>query len=479
MKIYNSLTRKKDEITERKIGIYVCGPTVYDEPHIGHARSAYFFDCFVKYLRFRKFKVKFVRNVTDIDDKIIKRAKDETGSGTLKEKVKKISERYLKSYHRDLELLGLSKPDKEPKATEVIKDIVVFIKRLIKRGFAYEAGGSVYFDIRKFKSYGKLSRQAIDEMEEGARISLDKNKKDPLDFALWKTSKEDEPSWKSPWGEGRPGWHIECSVMSTTFLGKDFLIHGGGLDLVFPHHENEIAQTVCAGKKNAKYWMHNGLLTIDGQKMSKSLGNFVSIKDFINQYKNVNILKMLFLSTHYSHSLDYCQETIKQSTLALRGLQNFMWAVDRHISLTNKYPEFGLPQFKYPSLKFREEVNKYKNEFICGMDDDLNTPKALASLFNIRDFVQKHAINPMRVDIDDLKYAKCMIVELSQILGLLLEKEKIDQGLELYIKSKLKERAVARKEKNFKKADEIRNELELKNIIIEDTGTDTIWRQGV
>jgi len=249
MEIYNTLSRKKEKLKGKKIGIYVCGPTVYDDPHIGHARSAHAFDVIVRYLKFKGFKITFVRNVTDIDDKIIARARREPGEAELKDKVKAVADRFLKRYHEDIALMGLVAPDREPKATEVIRDMVDFIAILIKKGFAYAAGGNVYFDVRKFKDYGKLSGQSLGEMREGARVSLDKNKKDPLDFALWKASKEGEPAWPSPWGAGRPGWHIECSVMSTKILGKNFTIHGGGLDLIFPHHENEIAQTVCAGKK--------------------------------------------------------------------------------------------------------------------------------------------------------------------------------------------------------------------------------------
>ena len=333
MRIYNSLTRKKEELKESKIGMYVCGPTVYDEPHIGHARSAYVFDVIVRYLRFKNLNVTFVRNVTDIDDKIIDRARREPGEVELKSKVKQVSEKYLKQYHEDMNSFGLIKPDKEPKATNTIKDMIAFIQVLIKKDFAYEVSGSVYFDVRKFKNYGKLSGQSMDQMEEGSRVTVDKNKKDPLDFALWKASKEDEPFWESPWGKGRPGWHIECSVMSTKFLGNNFLIHGGGLDLIFPHHENEIAQTICAGKKSAKYWIHNGLLTINGQKMAKSLGNFITIKDFITRYKNTDLLKMFFLSSHYRHPVDYAEEKIEEMKKAKQRGDEFLKKVDKAKSL--------------------------------------------------------------------------------------------------------------------------------------------------
>ena len=310
MKIYNTLSRKKEKLKGKKIGMYVCGPTVYDDPHIGHARSACVFDVIVRYLKFKHFLVTFVRNVTDIDDKIIEKARRESGEGGVKDKVRKIAEIYLLRYHEDMALLGLLAPDREPKATEAIGDMIAFIEILIKRGYAYVSDGGAYFEVRKFKDYGKLSGQSFGQMRECARVSLDKNKRNPLDFALWKTAKKDEPSWPSPWGNGRPGWHIECSVMSTKILGKNFTIHGGGLDLVFPHHENEIAQTICAGKKSARYWMHNGLLTIGGQKMAKSLGNFITMRDFIAKYKDVDLLKLLFLSSHYRHPVDYTDDKI-------------------------------------------------------------------------------------------------------------------------------------------------------------------------
>ncbi len=311
--IYNSLTRKKEEFKPIKgghVGMYVCGPTVYDEPHIGHARSAYIFDVVRRYLEYRKYKVTFVRNVTDVDDKIIEKAANEFKGEDLNSAVRKVSEKYLAAYREAMASLDIRPPTEEPRATKYISRMTEFIGALIKRDAAYESGGDVYFDIKKAKDYGKLSHQSLDKMESGARVAPGEKKKDPLDFALWKAAKEGEPFWDSPWGMGRPGWHIECSVMSSDILGSEFDIHGGGLDLIFPHHENEIAQSEAAGAKFARYWLHHGLLTINGQKMSKSLGNFVTIKDFIYKYKNADLLKLLFLSTHYAHPVDYTEEKI-------------------------------------------------------------------------------------------------------------------------------------------------------------------------
>ncbi|MFH1398323.1 MAG: cysteine--tRNA ligase, partial [Candidatus Omnitrophota bacterium] len=309
--IYNSLTRKKEEFSSLKpqdVKMYVCGPTVYDQPHIGHARSAYIFDVIRGYLVYRGYKVKFVRNVTDVDDKIIDKARKEFPDEDLNFAFKKVADKYLNSYHQALESLGIGRDqDKifEPKASDYIPKMITFIQSLITQQAAYVSGGDVYFDITKAKNYGKLSNQELDKMESGVRVSPAENKRNPLDFALWKSSKENGPSWDSPWGKGRPGWHIECSVMSSDILGDEFDIHGGGVDLIFPHHENEIAQSEGLGKKFARYWIHHGLLTINSQKMAKSLGNFITVRDFLDKHKNANLLKLLFLSTHYSHPVDY------------------------------------------------------------------------------------------------------------------------------------------------------------------------------
>ena len=330
--IYNTLTRKKEEFKPMKeghVGMYVCGPTVYDAPHIGHARSAYAFDVMRRYFAYKGYKVKFVRNVTDVDDKIINKAMQEFKGEDLNIAVKNVSDKYLKVYHDCMGKLGIMQPDREPKATEYINKMTDFIKTLIQRGTAYQAGGDVYFDVAKANGYGKLSNQSFEMLESGARIASGENKKDPMDFALWKSAKPDEPSWDSPWGKGRPGWHIECSVMSSNILGDEFDIHGGGIDLIFPHHENEIAQSEGAGKKFARYWIHNGLLTINKEKMAKSLGNFITI----------------------------------EGTGQARDKEN---------------------------ESAQKEINAFKEKFEKAMDDDFNTAEALAVLFDLVTCINKN-----------------------------------------------------------------------------------------
>jgi len=468
--IYNSLSRKKEELIPLKpqeIKMYVCGPTVYDQPHIGHARSAYIFDVIRRYLIYRGYKVKFVRNVTDVDDKIIEKAQKEFKGEDLNEAVKKVSVKYLDLYHEEMKSLGILEPDAEPKATEYVdKDkplMQEFIGRLIKNDCAYISEGDVYFDIKKAKNYGKLSNQAIDKMEAGARIALGEKKKDPLDFALWKSAKTGEPSWDSPWGKGRPGWHIECSVMSSDILGDEFDIHGGGLDLIFPHHENEIAQSEGAGKKFARYWIHHGLLTINGQKMSKSLGNFITVKDFLDKYKNADMLKMFFLSAVYSQPIDFNEKKIKEMDEAHYRFYNLIRRIEKNITLDFQ-----------PSSKNFLEIEGIKNKFIEAMDDDFNMPQGIASLFDLVTIANKN-IN----DLDFIFNARNLLLELSEILGLEFNEKidtwefKVGRSIDLLVK----EREEARKKKDFKRSDEIRKELEVKGIILEDTKDGTTWRR--
>ncbi len=379
--IYNSLTRKKQlflPLDPKTVKMYVCGPTVYDQPHIGHARSAYIFDVIRRYLEFRGYKVRFVRNVTDVDDKIIDKAVKEFAGEDLNLAVEKVSSKYLDQYHQALEALGIGQVTDEPRASAYIEKMIVFIEGLIKKNAAYASEGDVYFDITKAKDYGKLSHQSMDKMEVGARIAPGEKKNNPLDFALWKAAKEGEPSWESPWGRGRPGWHIECSAMSSDILGDEFDIHGGGLDLIFPHHENEIAQSEGAGKPFARYWMHHGLLTINGQKMSKSLGNFVTIEDFIARHKDADLLKLFFLSAHYSHPIDYNEEKIEESG---KQQARFIEFFERTNSWVLQEGKNGPPR----SEKDISKVDAIFTKFCAVMDDDFNTPKGLACLFEMLD----------------------------------------------------------------------------------------------
>jgi cysteinyl-tRNA synthetase len=462
--IYNSLTRKKEELiplNPPKVNLYTCGVTVYDESHIGHARSLYIFDVIRRYLEYRGFKVNFVRNITDIDDKIIQRAKE------LKVNWQDLIKKYIDRYNEDLTALGIKKADAEPRATENIQDMIKYIKCLIDKDYAYTTDSGVYFSVRKFKDYGKLSGQSIDQMLSGARIEPDEHKLDPLDFALWKKSKEDEPVWDSPFGKGRPGWHIECSVMSQKFLKTENLdIHAGGRDLIFPHHENEIAQSeALTGKPFAKYWIHHGLLTINGQKMAKSLGNFISIKDFMAKYKDADILKLFFLSAHYSHPIDYSEERITEAKQARERILILMDKIDKKVASR---------QSPVVSKKFKE-VEEIKSKFIEAMDDDFNTPRGLAVIFDLVNLANKNI-----EDLDFILLAKTILKDLLDIFGISLKvTPKISTITDEGIKQKITEREEARKNKDYALSDKIRKELEAEGIILEDTKDGTIWRRKI
>ena len=460
--IYNSLTRKKEKfipLSHPKVNIYTCGVTVYDDSHIGHARSLYIFDVIRRYLEYRGFDVKFVRNITDVDDKIINRANE------LKVQWQELVKKYIGRYYEDLEALGIKKGDFEPRATENIADMVTYIQTLVDKGYAYEAGGDVYFNVRKFPSYGKLSGQSIDQMETGVRIGPSELKHDPLDFALWKRSKENEPSWPSPWGPGRPGWHIECSVMSQKFLKTETLdIHAGGRDLIFPHHENELAQSESyTGKLFAKYWIHHGLLTINAQKMSKSLGNFITIKDFIAKYHKPQLLKFFFLSAHYGHPIDYSDAKIEEAKAALQRIAIFMDKAKARKSWFLAAYLRRIPQ----------EIAQLKNKFLASLDDDFNTPEALASVFELVNLANKNMLKPNFV-----LSAQEVLSQMLEILGISLKGiTEPGQISEDEIKSKIESRANAKQSKNYALADKIRKELEDQGLILEDTKEGVTWRR--
>jgi len=464
--IYNSLTRKKEEflpLNPPNVNIYTCGVTVYDECHIGHARSLYIFDVIRRYLEHRGYKVNFVRNITDIDDKIINRANE------LKVDWKDVVQKYIDSYYEDLNKLGIGKANYEPRATENIADMVKYITSLIDKGYAYVTPSGVYFSVRKFKYYGKLSGQSIEQMLTGVRKEPDETKDDPLDFALWKKSKQGEPSWNSPWRAGRPGWHIECSTMSMKYLKTETLdIHAGGRDLIFPHHENEIAQSeAITGKAFAKYWLHHGLLTINGQKMAKSLGNFVTIADALNKYP-ADVLKIFYLQAHYSSPIDFTWERMEEAKKAYERFRILFQKLDR---------KFGTRDFSELPTGSMGNIKLFREAFEKAMDDDFNTPEALGVLFRM--------INECNAILDDkqddrrfmLQSAMQNIIELGNILGLSF-KDISEEKSDTWVTIAIAKREQLRKEGKYDEADEIRKILENKGIILEDTKDGkTTWRR--
>ncbi len=480
LKVYNTLGRRKEEFTplsKDKVGMYVCGVTVYDYCHIGHARSILVFDMIYRYLKKKFPQVIYVRNFTDVDDKIINKANLEGKS------CKEIAERYIEAFYEDVDALGTLRPDVEPKATEHIPEMIELVQRLIDKGFAYVVDGNVYYEVRKFKEYGKLSGRSIEEMLAGARIEIDENKKDPLDFALWKASKPNEPWWESPWGKGRPGWHIECSAMSMKYLGETFDIHGGGMDLIFPHHENEIAQSEGAtGKPFVIYWIHNGFVNIGKEKMSKSLGNIILIREILKKY-DYELLRLFLLKTHYRSPIDFTFEALDKEKESLDRLYRTKERIEELL------PERRETQLSEEAQRAKAEIEKAKDGFYQAMDDDFNTAMALGKLFEaVRDFnrfVDKSGASLA----EKAAVAEAMVEfmnEVKEIFGILKHepsewfKEVRGEGLELSqeeIERLIEERSKARKEKNYKRADEIRDFLKSKGILLEDRPDGkTIWR---
>ncbi len=456
MKIYNTMTRKKEEfvpIDENEIKMYVCGPTVYNYIHIGNARPAVVFDTMRRYMEYKGKNVKFVQNFTDVDDKIINKALDEGVSA------REISEKYIGEYFRDAEALNLKKATVHPKVTENMDEIIAFVKALVEKGYAYEADGDVYYRTRRFGGYGRLSGQNIEDLEAGARISVGEKKEDPLDFALWKARKIDgEPAWESPWGFGRPGWHIECSAMSNKYLGETIDIHGGGQDLEFPHHENEIAQTEAyTGKKFSNYWMHNAYITIDNEKMSKSKGNFFTVRDILKRYTGEEI-RYFLLSGHYRSPINFSEELMTQSRNALGRMHNAKQNLEHLI-------RNGSDLMTEAESAELEKLGKYRDKFESAMEDDLNTADAISAVFElIRD------INTAVKDGASKEFAGgCMelLRELTSVLGILQDEE--EDGISDEILALVEERQEARKTKNFARADEIRDILKSKGLAVEDT----------
>jgi cysteinyl-tRNA synthetase len=459
LKIYNTLTRQKEEfkpITEGKIGMYVCGVTIYDLCHIGHGRTFVSFDVVARYLRYLGYDLTFVRNITDIDDKIIKRAAEN------QESCDSLTERLIKEMHADFDALNIQRPDVEPRATAYIEEIITLVAKLIERGFAYVAdNGDVMFEVSKYDEYGQLSKQDLEQLQAGARVNIDLAKRSPLDFVLWKMSKPGEPTWPSPWGQGRPGWHIECSAMNSAILGNHFDIHGGGSDLQFPHHENEIAQSCCAhGTQYVNTWMHSGMVMVDREKMSKSLGNFFTIRDVLNHY-DAETVRYFLMSGHYRSQLNYSEENLNQSRASLERLYTSLRGLD-----TEAQPKGG---------------QEYIERFAIAMDDDFNTPEAYAVLFDMA-----REINRLKVaDLDQASQLGAVLRQLADVIGVLYQDpEAFLQGATIASDDNVTEiealitlRNDSRAAKDWANADLARDKLNELGIILEDSSAGTTWRR--
>ena len=468
MKLYNTLTKKKEEfvpLEPGKVKMYVCGPTVYNFIHIGNARPMIVFDTARRYMEHKGYEVNYVSNFTDVDDKIIAKANEEGVSS------KEVSERYIKECQKDMAGMNVKPATTHPKATEEIGGMVEMISTLMEKGYAYNVNGTVYFRTRKFSEYGKLSHKNLDDLRSGGRSLLvtgEDQKEDPLDFVLWKPKKEGEPSWPSPWSDGRPGWHIECSVMSKKYLGEEIDIHAGGEDLIFPHHENEIAQSECCnGVPFARYWLHNAFLNIDNRKMSKSLGNFFTVREIGEKY-DLQVLRLFMLSAHYRSPLNFSAELMEASRNSLERIQNAVGNLN-HL-LANASAE----ELTEEEKELVSQLSSYEEKFDAAMDDDLNTADALAAIFELVRFANTHAGEESSKAF--LSALKEKIVSLSDVLGLIAEKkvEMLDADIEALIE----ERQAARKARNFARADEIRNELLSKGIVLEDTREGVKWKRA-
>lgn len=467
MKLYNTLTRKKEEfvpITPGEVKMYVCGPTVYNFFHIGNGRTFIVFDTIRRYFEYRGYKVDFVQNFTDIDDKMIKRANEEGTS------VKEVGDKYINEYYTDADALNIERATVNPRATEYINDIIKFVKELIDKGYAYEVDGDVYFSTKKFEGYGKLSGQNIDDLQAGARINVDERKKDPMDFAIWKAKKEGEPAWKCPWGEGRPGWHIECSCMAKKILGNTIDIHAGGMDLAFPHHENEIAQSeALTGEPFAHYWLHSAYVNVNNQKMSKSLNNFFTARDVLKEYDS-DIIRFLMLSCHYRIQLNYSEDLLESAKASVERLYNAIG------NLENLIDEVSRVEMSEEEKKYLESLNKYKEKYIEKMDDDFNTADAITAIF---DLIKDTNTNINGESSKELaEKALELIRELGAPLGMLQKSTKADLADEAEeIEALIEQRQQARKDRDFALADKIRDDLKARNIVLEDTPQGVRWKK--
>ena len=472
MKLYNTMTNKIEEfktIEENKVKMYVCGPTVYNYIHLGNARPIVVFDTLARYFKYKGMEVDYVQNFTDVDDKIINKSIEEGISAS------EVSEKYIKCFFEDVNRLNILESVKRPKVTENMAEIIEIIQKLIDNGFAYEKDGDVYFEVKKYKDYGKLSNQKIEELELGARIDVSEIKKNPVDFALWKKKKDGEPFWESPWGQGRPGWHIECSAMAKKYLGNTFDIHGGGQDLVFPHHENEIAQSKCAYHGNfANYWLHNGFIQINGDKMSKSLGNFFLLREILEKFSG-NVVRLFILSTHYRKPINFSFENMEDTK---KALQNIVKSMNKFEGIVEKYKNEKTVEIK--NLDFSQKIDEFDKKFENAMDEDMNTPQALAIIFDqIRETnkfisVNKDELSKIYSEIE--KSYESLKRKIGNVFGIEIEmensaKEEDGENMELtkkLIELLIKLRSEARSEKNFKLSDEIRDELKVLGVEIKD-----------
>ena len=473
MKLYNTMTNKIEEfktIEENKVKMYVCGPTVYNYIHLGNARPIVVFDTLARYFKYKGMEVDYVQNFTDVDDKIINKSIEEGISAS------EVSEKYIKCFFEDINRLNILESVKRPKVTENMAEIIEIIQKLIDNGFAYEKDGDVYFEVKKYKDYGKLSNQKIEELELGARIDVSEIKKNPMDFALWKKKKkEGEPFWESPWGQGRPGWHIECSAMAKKYLGDTFDIHGGGQDLVFPHHENEIAQSKCAYHGNfANYWLHNGFIQINGDKMSKSLGNFFLLREILEKFSG-NVVRLFILSTHYRKPINFSFENMEDTK---KALQNIVKSMNKFEAIIGKYKNEKTAEIT--NLDFSQKIDEFDKKFEDVMDEDMNTPQALATIFDqIRETnkfisVNKDELSKIYSEIE--KSYESLKRKIGNVFGIEIEmensaKEEDGENMELtkkLIELLIKLRSEARSEKNFKLSDEIRDELKVLGVEIKD-----------
>ncbi len=463
IKVYNTLNKKKEEfipLTPGEVKMYVCGPTVYNFFHIGNGRTFIVFDTIRRYFEYRGFKVDFVQNFTDIDDKMIKKANEE---GTT---VKKIGDTYIKEYYQDADALNIERATVNPRATEFIGEIIKFVKGLVDKGYAYEVDGDVYFSTKKFEGYGKLSGQNIEDLQSGARISVDERKKDPMDFAIWKAQKPGEPAWNSPWGMGRPGWHIECSCMAKKLLGETIDIHAGGSDLKFPHHENEIAQSeALTGEPFARYWLHSAFVNVNNEKMSKSLNNFFTAREILERY-DADVIRFLMLSAHYRQQLNFSEDLLESAKASVERIYNAIG------NLENLIDEVSIEEMNEEEKAYLESLNKYKEKYIEKMDDDFNTADAITAIF---DLIKDTNTN---ITIDSSKELAQKALELIRELGAPLGMfQKSTKGnLEEEIEALIAERQQARKDRDFALADKIRDELKDRGIVLEDTPQGVRWK---